>query len=223
MKNDFGSFIKKARESKNMSLTELAAESGISTSQISRIENGQRGIPKPPAILNLARGLKIPYEELMEKAGYFKGLHDDKLESIKDFFANHRILDEKMEKYVDALTYRDKFHPDVINQIEQLIEIYCDQEALSQYEIFCTPNSFKEIIRKADLDEKNKQKFVNSLNDVVVNHLKRIQPTSITGANCIEINNMQDYTFTFEGKRLDESEVLRLKELVLAGLKMMGK
>lgn len=66
----FGAYLKSLRESNALTLSELAALSGISGSQISRIENGARGIPKPATLRKLAAALKVPYEELMERAGY---------------------------------------------------------------------------------------------------------------------------------------------------------
>lgn len=67
---EFGEYIKKLRESKDMTLNQVAMYSDISAAQLSRIENGKRGIPKPATIEKLAKALKVDYEELMSKAGY---------------------------------------------------------------------------------------------------------------------------------------------------------
>ncbi|BDC56358.1 hypothetical protein TM2_30270 [Bacillus altitudinis] len=46
--------------------------SEVSAAGISRIENGKRGIPKPPTIKKLAGALKVPYEDMMQAAGYIE-------------------------------------------------------------------------------------------------------------------------------------------------------
>jgi transcriptional regulator with XRE-family HTH domain len=72
MDNDlsFSDYLKKIRKEKGFSVNQLALYSGVSSSQISRIENGIRGIPKPDTIQKLSKGLKVPYDELMAAAGY---------------------------------------------------------------------------------------------------------------------------------------------------------
>lgn len=68
--NVFGKYLKKIRQEKKLGINQLAQYSGVSSSQISRIESGSRGVPKPETIEKLAKALKVEYEELMRKAGY---------------------------------------------------------------------------------------------------------------------------------------------------------
>lgn len=72
MERIFGSYLKEMRENKGWSINQLAQAADISGSQISRIENGLRGIPKPQTLRKMAEALEIPYEELMNKAGYLQ-------------------------------------------------------------------------------------------------------------------------------------------------------
>ncbi|WP_010498562.1 helix-turn-helix domain-containing protein [Paenibacillus elgii] len=67
---NFGSYLKDKRVQKGLNLVQLSETSGISAAQISRIENGKRGVPKPENLKSLASALDVPYEELMRKAGY---------------------------------------------------------------------------------------------------------------------------------------------------------
>ncbi|GGA35411.1 hypothetical protein GCM10007416_05290 [Kroppenstedtia guangzhouensis] len=67
---DFGDYLKKARKSKGMTINQLSMYSKVSSSLISRIENGTRGIPKPGTIEKLSKALRIPYDEMMKNAGY---------------------------------------------------------------------------------------------------------------------------------------------------------
>ncbi|BDH60090.1 hypothetical protein MTP04_02200 [Lysinibacillus sp. PLM2] len=107
--SEFGEYIKKVRDDKGMTLGQLATYSGISAAQLSRIENGKRGIPKPPTIERIAKALKIDYEELMIKAGYIEEplkpqpvrpdfeITDDIFNSPKVLYGNG--LRESREKY----------------------------------------------------------------------------------------------------------------------------
>ncbi|WP_275999315.1 helix-turn-helix domain-containing protein [Aneurinibacillus migulanus] len=67
---NFGQFLRNLRNKKDMTVNQLAMYSGVSAAAISRIENGKRGVPKPETIRKIAEALKVPYEELMEAAGY---------------------------------------------------------------------------------------------------------------------------------------------------------
>ncbi len=69
---DFGKYIKQLRESRALSVRELARRSGVSFAHISQIESGQRGIPKPETIKKLADGLNWEFDDLMHNAGYHK-------------------------------------------------------------------------------------------------------------------------------------------------------
>lgn len=68
--NELGSFIKEVREEKKLSKRALANAASISHTEIHRIENGERVNPSPPVLRAISIALSIPYEELMEKAGY---------------------------------------------------------------------------------------------------------------------------------------------------------
>ncbi|MDQ0195793.1 helix-turn-helix domain-containing protein [Paenibacillus wynnii] len=72
MEESFGRYLKQLREEKGLTINQLAAAAGISGSQISRIENGLRGIPKPSTLRKIAEATKVPYESLMDQAGYLQ-------------------------------------------------------------------------------------------------------------------------------------------------------
>nr|WP_054550352.1 helix-turn-helix transcriptional regulator [Lysinibacillus sphaericus] len=107
--NEFGSYIKKVRESKNMTLNQVALYAEISAAQLSRIETGKRGTPKPPTIEKIARALKVDYNELMEIAGYLeletsKQTQLDKDEAEFQAFAN----DPELEMWYKELPKSDE-------------------------------------------------------------------------------------------------------------------
>ncbi len=67
---DIGSLIKDAREKRGLSQRQLSLLSGISNSEISRIEAGERKNPSPDVLKVLAKPLGLAYEDLMTAAGY---------------------------------------------------------------------------------------------------------------------------------------------------------
>lgn len=67
---NFGASIKNIRNKKNMSLRQVEIVSGgLSSSFISKLENGKRNIPKPETLEKLAKGLRISKEEIFKLAG----------------------------------------------------------------------------------------------------------------------------------------------------------
>ncbi|AVK85308.1 immunity repressor protein [Lysinibacillus sp. B2A1] len=95
--NEFGDYIKNIRESKNMTLNQVALYAEISAAQLSRIETGKRGTPKPQTIEKIARALKVDYTELMEIAGYLE------TDTTTDY-----VSDNKSTYYVSRLTEKDE-------------------------------------------------------------------------------------------------------------------
>jgi transcriptional regulator with XRE-family HTH domain len=67
---NLGRIIKQQRLISGLTLRELAASSGVSTSHIGRIERGER-FPSAHTLRNIARHLGFGEEELFSLAGYF--------------------------------------------------------------------------------------------------------------------------------------------------------
>lgn len=65
----FGEYLKALRQEKDLSQRELAAASGISNAEISRLEAGKRKDPSAVVLQNLAKVLDTPVEELLKQAG----------------------------------------------------------------------------------------------------------------------------------------------------------
>lgn len=72
MSKSFGQYLKEKRLKSGMNICELSSSSGISAAQISRIENGKRGVPKPATLKKISYALNLNYEELMIRAGYLE-------------------------------------------------------------------------------------------------------------------------------------------------------
>ncbi|MFX3616269.1 MAG: helix-turn-helix domain-containing protein [Sporolactobacillus sp.] len=88
--SSFGEYLRHIRESKGLTLNQTAMYSGISAAQLSRIENGKRGVPKPPTIKALSEALKVKYEDLMQAAGY-----------IDEEINNDDSIDEEIRNLMD--------------------------------------------------------------------------------------------------------------------------
>src|SRR5690606_5249438 len=56
--------LKTLRQARGLSLKELSERSGLSVSYLSEIENGRK-YPKPHKLLDLARVLDVPFDELV--------------------------------------------------------------------------------------------------------------------------------------------------------------
>lgn len=72
----FGNLLRAKRNEKGFSIHQLALQTKtndtkpLSASLISRLENGKRNIPKIDTLKQLAHGLRISEDEIMEMAGY---------------------------------------------------------------------------------------------------------------------------------------------------------
>lgn len=111
---EFAAFLRSVREARGMTVNQLAMYSGISAAQLSRIENGKRGVPKPATLQKLAEALKLDYTVLMEKAGYLAQAAypaadskvmvvmeqgNDSLRHESPLSAHERIVLEELRKY----------------------------------------------------------------------------------------------------------------------------
>lgn len=97
---DFGKYLKQIRESRSLSVRELAKRSNVSHAHISQIETGQRGAPKPDTIKKLAEGLNWDYDELMREAGYGNASNDQS--------PNDPSPSEKKDKLAEGLTREEQ-------------------------------------------------------------------------------------------------------------------
>ena len=81
----FGKSLRKIRDEKEMTAVELASKIGYTQPYISMLENGRKGIPKPDTLRKIAKGLGVPFVQLLIIADVLT------TEDIKEF-ANARHL-----------------------------------------------------------------------------------------------------------------------------------
>lgn len=69
---NLGLFIRKCRTDRRMTLRDVEEASGkeVSNAYLSQLEGGKISKPSPHTLYALANALAVPYEALMERAGY---------------------------------------------------------------------------------------------------------------------------------------------------------
>ncbi|HLS08795.1 helix-turn-helix transcriptional regulator [Lentibacillus sp.] len=115
MTNQFGKYLKEKRDEKGFTINQLSLYSGISAAQLSRIENGKRGVPKVENIQKLAESLSVPYDEIMRVAGYYKP-SDTK----------------QQEQELPELSEKDE--RDIAKDLEKMIKNLSNDDAYSQFD-----------------------------------------------------------------------------------------
>jgi HTH-type transcriptional regulator, competence development regulator len=65
-----GEFLRNLRTTRKMSLRDVEEGSGVSNAYLSQLEQGKINKPSPHFLHKLAGCYLVPYETLMEKAGY---------------------------------------------------------------------------------------------------------------------------------------------------------
>lgn len=139
----FGIWFAQQRESAGYeSQRQLALDSGVSTTTISRIESGiQKAEPK--TLHKLAPFLKLSYEELLAKAGYLP--EPEKLNTAhipEDYAKKYKVTRKDLLQYEDFIQHAGAFFMDDKVADE-------DKEALFR--------DISELFWKSK--EKNKQKY----------------------------------------------------------------
>lgn len=65
-----GKFIRQARDARQWGQEDVAFAAGMTASEVSNIENGRRGLPKPPRMIALARAFGVHVCDLYVAAGF---------------------------------------------------------------------------------------------------------------------------------------------------------
>ena len=76
----FGSYMKRLRKTKGLTLKQVESQAQVSNAYISQIERGLRRPPHPDILKRLAKSYDVPHRELLIAAGY---LEEDSAETAK--------------------------------------------------------------------------------------------------------------------------------------------
>jgi transcriptional regulator with XRE-family HTH domain len=120
----FGQYLKNLRKEQNITLGELGRRVGITHSYISQIENGKKGIPSPNLIRSFSIELKVPYFELMLKAGHID----------EDSFLINQSERNKVKSHVSTKPLRTYGHAEMM-LLEQFISYYQKNDKSELFEI----------------------------------------------------------------------------------------
>src|SRR5437870_4218697 len=103
-KPTLGTYLKSVREARTLSLRDVEGKTGVSNAFLSQIESGKVKQPSPVALYKLAELYGVPYEVLMERAGYpVPSGHEQAPRSAQTVF--HRIGDITEEEEQELLDY----------------------------------------------------------------------------------------------------------------------
>lgn len=115
--NQIGTFIRKLREEKNMSIRQLAKYTGVSPAYISQIENNYRKNPTQHILRSLADGLGIEYHEFLLQ---INELSKTAVGEQKFFY----------EQYIESSTDSGRKHKQLTNKKNDLYDILLEEKAL---------------------------------------------------------------------------------------------
>lgn len=118
-----GKFIENKRKEKDMTRNALAVASGISHTEIKRIETGDRKQPSAKVLSALAIALSVPQEDLMKIAGY---VPDDNVSAVEKAFPGLKTEKQRqtVETIVDGLSRNADLTDDDLDDLcEQLNKI----------------------------------------------------------------------------------------------------
>jgi transcriptional regulator with XRE-family HTH domain len=65
----FGDYLKQLRQARQLSTRALGHKAGLSSGELSRLENGKRS-PQPDTLTALAKALNVPVADMFAMAGY---------------------------------------------------------------------------------------------------------------------------------------------------------
>lgn len=111
-----GPYLKSLREGKQLSLRDVeeASAGEVSNAYLSQLETGKIARPAPHVLHSLASVYGVPYEKLMERAGYLPALaankrgQGDKHGRAATFSVDHLTADEEQELLKYLSFYRSK-------------------------------------------------------------------------------------------------------------------
>jgi len=94
----FGSYMRRLRKSKGLTLKQVESQAKVSNAYISQIERGLRNPPHPDILKRLAKAYDVEHRELLVAAGY---LEEDSAETAK-----RRQIEEAYEHVRTDPTFR---------------------------------------------------------------------------------------------------------------------
>jgi transcriptional regulator with XRE-family HTH domain len=157
-----GQKLRKVRKSKNLSLRQVEEATGISNPYLSQLETGKIKKPSPFFLHKLAKIYSIPYENLMEDAGYLhpedtrpQSATEAKVEMLEELAAQNTnrctYLLRKNTELEQHLTARDAELERVRAELSKWKQDYIQLESLHMNNI---AEKFPELLENKNLQDK---------------------------------------------------------------------
>lgn len=124
-----GEFIRNKRIENNLTVNALAYKSGISHTELSRIENGERKMPSLTNLCRIADALNMPQEELLIRCG-FDGLSRDRNKSVTDVFPGLKTYKQQQVvcKIADLISLNPELTDKDLGDIYKQVYMYIGYE-----------------------------------------------------------------------------------------------
>ncbi len=124
LKYIFGLKLRHFRQEQDLSLKELAERTGLSVSYINEIEKGKK-YPKAERIMQLAEGLKVPYDELvsLDLSHGLTHMNDLFSSSILSTFP-YQLFGITLENVLDLLTSSPKKATALVSTLHEIVRSY---------------------------------------------------------------------------------------------------
>lgn len=101
-----GDYIKNLRLKKDITQKDFAEKTGLSASELCKIENGTRNKPSPKALKAIAPVLGVTLQDLLYRAGYIDDISDDPGFSTKQYI-DSMGNNIKMTYLIDSIYHAD--------------------------------------------------------------------------------------------------------------------
>jgi transcriptional regulator with XRE-family HTH domain len=106
MNKVLGGELRRLRINKGVSLREVERETGVSNAYLSQLENGKSEQPSPRVLHKLADFYQIPYNRLMEIAGYLQPANGaQRVESLQAALMSGDLTDEEEKSVVNFVEF----------------------------------------------------------------------------------------------------------------------
>lgn len=76
---EFNVYLRRLRIENELTLSQLAMDSGVSQGYLSQIESRKRGVPSPDVLKKLCDPLNVSHVEIMQAAGYIENVGENEL------------------------------------------------------------------------------------------------------------------------------------------------
>lgn len=166
---EFGSYLKKLRKERGLSIRRLEEMSGVSNAYLSQIENGKRGLPSPEILKKIYEPLDVGYTELMEKAGYISTsvkseLIPETIEALESTDALSELISNAGEYFISSVTdgngmLKEDYKEYLLNEAQERSKL--DSEEVKEFFDEHPNNILQILFRNFTFEEKIS--FLNTL------------------------------------------------------------